>query len=103
MASPRRPDPSPQPSPAPKPAARRPLTKQSTLRVLIAGGSGFIGTELRRQLTEAGHTVQRLVRRTPRAEDERTWAPDAKILDFRLLEHVDAVINLSGASLSRVP
>lgn len=43
------------------------------------------------------------MRRAPRAEDEFTWAPDSKILDFRVLEHVDAVVNLSGASLSRVP
>jgi uncharacterized protein (TIGR01777 family) len=71
--------------------------------VLIAGASGMIGTELQRQLTGAGHSVRKLVRRTPRAEDEFSWAPDAKILDFRLLESVDAVINLSGASLSHIP
>lgn len=101
MASPRRPVPSAQPSP--KPVPRHPLTRDSTLRVLIAGGSGFIGTELRRQLTSAGHTTQRLVRRPPRSDDELTWAPDAKIIDFRVLENVDAVVNLSGASLNRVP
>ncbi len=63
----------------------------------------MIGTALAAQLAQAGHTVQRLVRRTPRSDDEFTWAPDAKILDFRLLEHVDAVVNLSGAPLTHVP
>ncbi|GAA4739046.1 TIGR01777 family oxidoreductase [Amnibacterium soli] len=71
--------------------------------MLVAGASGLIGTELGRQLEAAGHTVQRLVRRPPRTADEFSWAPDAKILDFRLLESVDAVINLSGASLNRIP
>ncbi|THG32300.1 TIGR01777 family oxidoreductase [Naasia lichenicola] len=91
-------------SPAvPKPAPRRRIDRSSTLRVLIAGASGMIGTELVRQLESAGHTVQTLVRREPMQPSEFTWAPDAKILDFRLLDDVDAVINLSGASLNRLP
>lgn len=100
--APRRPAPPP-PAAIPKPIVRRPIAKDSTLRVLIAGGSGLIGTELVRQLTAAGHSVQRLVRRPPRTEHEFSWAPDAKIIDFRLLESVDAVISLSGASLNRIP
>ena len=100
--APRKPAPPP-PAEIPKPIQRRPIAKDSRLRELIAGASGLIGTELGRQLTAAGHTVQRLVRRPPRSADEFSWAPDAKILDFRLLESVDAVINLSGASLNRVP
>ncbi len=63
----------------------------------------MIGTEVQRQLKDAGHTVLTLVRRAPAAPTEYTWSPDAKILDFRLLEDVDAVINLSGAALSRIP
>ena len=95
----------PQPPPAvePKPIVRKPIAKDSRLRVLVAGASGLVGTELAQQLTAAGHTVQRLVRRPPRTEHEFSWAPDAKILDFRLLESVDAVVNLSGASLNRIP
>nr|WP_240614457.1 TIGR01777 family oxidoreductase [Amnibacterium flavum] len=73
------------------------------MRVLIAGASGLIGTELQRQLTEAGHEIRTLVRREPKSPTEFTWAPDAKILDFRLLDEVDAVINLSGASLNHLP
>lgn len=71
--------------------------------MLLAGGSGMIGTELQAQLAAAGHSVQLLVRRPPRADNEFSWAPDAKILDFRLMESVDAVVNLSGASLNHVP
>jgi uncharacterized protein (TIGR01777 family) len=100
--APRRPAPPP-PAQIPKPIRRRPIDRDSKLRVLVAGGSGLIGTELLQQLSAAGHTVQRLVRRPPRNEHEFSWAPDAKILDFRLLESVDAVVNLSGASLNRIP
>jgi uncharacterized protein (TIGR01777 family) len=63
----------------------------------------MIGTELQRQLADAGHTVLTLVRRAPSKPTEYTWAPDAKILDFRLLDDVDAVVGLSGASLGRLP
>lgn len=89
--------------PRARPTPRKRITPDSTLRVLVAGASGFIGTELVAQLTARGHSVVRLVRREPRSADEVTWAPDAKIFDFNVLERVDAVVNLSGASLSRLP
>jgi len=73
------------------------------LRVLISGASGLIGTELQRQLRAEGHTVLTLVRRAPRSETEYAWAPDARVLDFRVFDSVDAVINLSGASIARIP
>ena len=72
-------------------------------RVLIAGASGLIGTELQRQLRADGHTVLTLVRRTPRTETEFAWSPDARVIDFRVFERADAVVNLSGASIARLP
>ncbi|WP_223690916.1 TIGR01777 family oxidoreductase [Leifsonia poae] len=73
------------------------------MRVLIAGASGMIGTELSAQLTAAGHEVWRLVRRRPTTDSEFNWAPAARMVDFTLMERVDAVVNLAGASLSRLP
>lgn len=73
------------------------------MRVLIAGGSGFIGTELVSQLREDGHQVTVLVRRQPKGQGEANWAPSAGIIDAGLIENADAVINLSGASLGRLP
>ena len=72
-------------------------------RVLIAGASGYIGSELQRQLTAAGHSVTRLVRREATATDERSWSPADGRLDPRVMDEADAVINLSGASLARLP
>ncbi|TFD76250.1 TIGR01777 family oxidoreductase [Cryobacterium fucosi] len=73
------------------------------MRVLISGASGLIGTEVCRQLGAAGHTVARLVRRDPRTPNEFRWNPAALTLDEAALGQVDAVINLSGASLARLP
>lgn len=73
------------------------------MRVLVAGASGMIGTELARQLAEAGHEVRRLVRRQPQSADEFHWSPATRMIDVNLMETADAVVNLSGASLNHFP
>ena len=73
------------------------------MRVLVAGASGLIGTELVGRLRAEGHDVLRLVRREPRSSGERSWAPSARTIDIGLLDEADAVVNLSGASLNRLP
>ena len=80
-----------------------PLEPTPAVTVLVAGASGMIGSEVRRQLEAQGHTVLRLVRRTPQAVDEFEWDPRARIIDTALMDRADAVVNLSGASLSRLP
>ena len=70
------------------------------MRFLIAGASGFLGTQLRESLTGAGHDVTALVRRTPGAGQAR-WDPYADdpgaALDPALVEQADVVVNLAGA------
>ncbi|KQZ07372.1 nucleoside-diphosphate sugar epimerase [Agromyces sp. Root1464] len=73
------------------------------MRVLVAGASGFIGTALVTALTDDGHEVVRLVRRRAHGADEAAWSPAAGIIDFTVMDRVDAVVNLSGASLARLP
>ena len=75
----------------------------SSMTVLIAGASGLIGTELTHQLEAHGHTVRRLVRRAAAAPDEVSWEPESSTIDARALDGVDAVVNLTGASISRIP
>ena len=43
------------------------MEKTKTVKVLLAGSSGLIGTALASSLERAGHVVVRLVRRAPRA------------------------------------
>ena len=71
------------------------------MRVLIGGASGLIGSELTTQLEAAGHEVLKLVRRQPTSPGEHHWAPAARMIDFTLMDRADAVVNLSGATLSR--
>jgi len=72
-------------------------------RIVVSGASGMIGTALVRSLRGDGHEVDVLVRRQPRGASEFAWDPDAGELDPRILQGADAVVNLSGASISRIP
>jgi uncharacterized protein (TIGR01777 family) len=71
--------------------------------VLIAGASGMIGTALHAALSDGGHHVHTLVRRDPRGPREHQWRPEAGEIDSGIVSHVDVVVSLSGASLSRIP
>lgn len=70
-------------------------------RVVVSGASGLIGAELIRQLRADDVDTVRLVRREPRAPDEVRW--DARTLDPAVVEGADAVVNLSGANVGRIP
>lgn len=72
-------------------------------RIVIAGASGLIGTELAEQLRARGDEVVRLVRRVAEAPDEVTWHPERGVLDPAALERADAVVVLSGASVGKLP
>ncbi len=66
-------------------------------RILVTGGTGFVGTKLRSVLSTHGHGVS-IVTRTPQAPragmtgvDYVPWLPD--------LSKYDAIVNLAGANI----
>lgn len=71
--------------------------------VLIAGASGLIGSALTRHLLERGHSVHTLVRRQPAAATEHRWNPEAGTIDENIVAEADSVVNLSGASIGKIP
>jgi len=71
------------------------------MRILVAGASGLIGNALVERLRARGDEVMRLVRREVRAPEEVRW--DARTLDPAVVDAVDAVVNLCGASIGRIP
>lgn len=68
-------------------------------RIAITGASGLIGSALVGYLKSEGHTVQRLVRRTPVSPDEVQWDPKTGFVDLEPLRGVDAIIHLAGAGV----
>src|SRR3954453_5925152 len=67
------------------------------MRIVLAGGSGFLGSRLRERFTAADAEGVRLVRRPPQGPDEIRWWPDKGELAPASLAGADAVVNLSGA------
>jgi uncharacterized protein len=67
--------------------------------ILLAGGSGLLGTELARSLIADGHLVRRLVRRPARRVDEIEWHPERHDVPASALAGVGAVVCLSGVGI----
>ena len=66
------------------------------MKILITGGTGFIGQELQKQLKESGQEVVILSRRG----GDFLWNPAKGEMDRRALEGVDAIIHLAGAGIA---
>ena len=74
-----------------------------TMRIIVAGASGLIGTAISSTLRNAGHDVCALVRRAPATPSEFQWNPAEGSIDDTALKGADAVINLSGAGIGDRP
>jgi uncharacterized protein (TIGR01777 family) len=69
------------------------------MRVVLAGASGVIGTELKSVLRASGHQVDVLLRRATSTDGEDSWDPQHGLLDPNFLIGADAVICLSGVGV----
>ncbi|MGE0360393.1 MAG: TIGR01777 family oxidoreductase [Vicinamibacterales bacterium] len=70
------------------------------MRVIVAGGSGFLGRVLVGALAAAGHDVSVLTRR-PRSRDDIAWTPNGDTGPWaRALVGVDAIVNLAGEGIA---
>ena len=67
--------------------------------ILIAGGTGLIGSRLAVLLREKGHNV-RILTRSPQNEEQFAWDPAAGTIDEAALRGADAVVNLAGAGIA---
>lgn len=75
-------------------------TSHSSQVVLIAGGTGFVGSALTDSLHRRGYEVRHLVRSTPKSARETQWNPAAGEIDQDVVDAADIVINLAGASIA---
>jgi uncharacterized protein len=74
----------------------------SIMKVLIAGASGLVGTELVAALRSCGHGARRLVRDKARASGgDSWWDPTAGWIDAAAVADCDAVVNLSGETIAQ--
>src|SRR5690606_6594071 len=72
-------------------------------RVVISGASGLIGRALTASLRTDDADVIHLVRRPARSPHEVEWLTENDSLSPDVLAGADAVVNLNGASISRLP
>ncbi len=74
-----------------------------TMRFVIAGSSGYLGSALREDLARQGHDVVRLVRGPAGTPAESSWDPYADSVDADVVAAADVVVNLAGAPIAHWP
>jgi uncharacterized protein (TIGR01777 family) len=74
----------------------------SSLRILISGSSGLVGSALIPLLESQGHKISRLVRsKAPAYPNEIHWDPSGDEIDQTALENFDAIIHLAGENIAQ--
>lgn len=70
--------------------------------ILIAGGSGFIGTRLEEHLTSAGYSVAILTRSPERFSTKKafSWDTQSRSVDSEAISWADCIINLAGQGVA---
>ena len=71
-----------------------------SLRIVMTGSSGFLGRHLCPFLAGRGHEIVRLLRPGPVNAGSAIWDPHQGLLDERLLDGIDVVVNLCGEDVA---
>ena len=70
-------------------------------KILVTGGSGFIGSELCKQLTSKGYQIAILSRKKKSIPIKQfIWDIDRAWIDPKAIEFADAIIHLAGENIS---
>lgn len=70
------------------------------MKVAITGSTGLVGKKIVARLEGGGHQVVKLVRGTPKSQNEFSWDPMQGKLDAKAFHGVDAVIHLAGENIA---
>ena len=73
---------------------------QQSMKVLVTGATGLVGSALVPFLTTGGHEVFRLTRSNPVLANDIQWNPEAGELPRARLEGLDGVIHLAGENIA---
>ena len=71
-----------------------------SMKILVTGSTGLVGSAVVSFLTTGGHQVVRLVRGAARGDDEVAWNPATGEIDAAKLEGLDAVVHLAGENIA---
>lgn len=69
------------------------------MKIAITGASGFLGSAVRASLEADGHTVLRMVRRSPTEAGEVEWDPMGGHVDLSGLAGIDGAVHLAAPGL----
>jgi uncharacterized protein len=70
------------------------------MKVLISGGTGMVGSALKKDLEKQGHQVNILSRGGNGENGIFHWDPSKKEIDIKAFEGVDAIVHLAGANVA---
>ncbi len=73
------------------------------MKILVAGGSGFMGTAFSKSLQSNGHEVWILTRRTPKGPNQIRWDGVTTKGWGERVNEMDAIVNMTGYGLEHWP
>ncbi len=70
------------------------------MKILLVGGTGLIGSLLKKELIKRGYEVNILSRKVNNYSQTYLWNVEDKFIDINALKGISGIINLSGANIA---